>query len=114
MALVGQNVASVQILKNSKTGEILKSIKIAAHADLRIMKEIIPATISRTQLNALHKWSLLKGYEKKGGDQTKVVVLAICVIGCIAALGIVAYMLLSGQSPAPAAPAVALSFLRFL
>jgi hypothetical protein len=91
---------------------LLTNLKTLAHANLRKMKEVIPATISRTQLNALHKWSLLKGYEKKGGDQMKVVLLAICVIGCIAALGIVAWLLTQGKTPAPAAPATAaLSFL---
>ncbi len=111
LALVGQNVASVETAQKFKEGGILKSIKIAAHADLRIMKEIIPATISRTQLSSLAKWSLQKGYEKKGGDQSKIVVLAICVIGCIAALGIVAWLLTQGEPPAPAAPAATLSFL---
>jgi hypothetical protein len=72
---------------------LLSNLKTIAHADLRIMKEVIPATISRTQLGALAKWSLMKGYEKRGGDTNKLVILIACLIALVATVGIVFYAL---------------------
>lgn len=66
------------------------------HADLRVMKEIIPATISRTQLSNLYKWAVAKGYEKSGKEQMKLIYIAIAAAIPIACLGIVAFLLMNG------------------
>lgn len=77
--------------------KIIKVVeRFVGHADLRVMKEIIPATISRTQLGNLHRWSLSKGYMKRGGDQMKLLYIAIAAAIPIACLGIVAFLLLNG------------------
>lgn len=77
---------------------LVANLKTMAHANLRVMKEIIPATISRTQLGNLYRWAVQKGYEKRGGEQTKIIILALACVVVIASLGIVAYMLT--QKPA--------------
>lgn len=71
--------------------------KIGGHADLRVLKEVIPATISRTQLGNLYKWALSKGYEKRGGDQMKLIYIALAAAIPIACLGIVAFLLINGK-----------------
>lgn len=68
---------------------LLSNLKTLAHADLKKMKEIIPATVSRTQLGALHRWSVAKGYEKRGGEGTKIIILAIACATVIATVGLV-------------------------
>ncbi len=77
-----------------------KKAFLVNHADLRALKEIIPATISRTQLGNLYRWALAKGYAKKGGDQMKFLILIAGLIGLVATVGIVAYLLLNGGKPA--------------
>jgi hypothetical protein len=86
--------------KEDKGRSLLENIRIAAHADLRLMKEIIPATISRTQLGTLHRWSINKGYEKRGGDQMKLIYIAIAAAIVLGSLGIVAYMIMNGGKAA--------------
>ena len=70
--------------------------RFVGHANLRVMKEIIPATISRTQLGNLHRWSLNKGYEKKGGDQMKLLYIAIAAAIPIVCCGLVVFLILNG------------------
>lgn len=79
---------------------LLSNLKTLVHADLRVMKEIIPATISRTQLAALHRWSLAKGYEKKGGDQMKFLMVCVGAAIILGSLGLVVYLIMNGGSPA--------------
>lgn len=75
---------------------LVSNLKTLVHADLRVMKEIIPATISRTQLGNLHRWSLSKGYMKRGGDQMKLIYIAIAAAIPIACLGLVVFLILNG------------------
>lgn len=79
---------------------LLGNLKTLCHADLRVMKEIIPATISRTQLSNLVKWAMQKGYEKRGGDQTKFLVLCVGIAAVLGSLGLVVYLILNGGKPA--------------
>lgn len=79
---------------------LLCNLKTLAHADLRVMKEIIPATISRTQLSNLVKWATQKGFEKRGGDQMKLIYIAIAAALILGSLGIVAFMILNGGKAA--------------
>jgi hypothetical protein len=74
---------------------LVANLKTLVHADLRIMKEIIPATISRTQLGNLHRWSVNKGYEKRGGDTQKFLILMGGMICLVVVVGIIAYMILN-------------------
>lgn len=90
------------LLANLKTLAIISTRpgEKPIHAELRVMKEIIPATISRTQLANLYKWAMQKGFEKRGGDQMKLIYIAIAAAMVLGSLGIVAYMILNGNKPA--------------
>lgn len=80
-----------------KEGAVKKTFyRYLGHADLRVMKEIIPATISRTQLANLYKWAVAKGYEKSGKDQMKLIYIAIAAAIPIACLGLVVFLILNG------------------
>jgi hypothetical protein len=95
LALTTDNAVKVDT-ELSLGGVIKKCIsKYVGYADLRVMKEIIPATISRTQLGNLYKWSVQKGYEKRGGESTKLLMIVIIACIPIACLGIVAFLLLN-------------------
>jgi hypothetical protein len=83
-------------LEEGKVSVVRRVERFVGHADLRILKEIIPATISRTQLSALARYSEMKGYLKRGGEQMKLLFIALAVIAPIAVTGIVAYLLLNG------------------
>ena len=83
-------------LEEGKVLVVKRVERFVGHADLRILKEIIPATISRTQLSALARYSEMKGYLKRGGEQMKLLFIALAVIAPIAVTGIVAYLLLNG------------------
>lgn len=98
LALTTGNALTVhETFKNLEGTKIFRSIeRFVGHADLRIMKEIIPATISRTQLGNLYRWALNKGYEKRGGDQMKLIMIVLCVMAPIAVTGIIAYLLMNG------------------
>ncbi len=98
LALTTNNGVLVKDEEKSLDGKkVWRSVeRFVGHADLRIMKEIIPATISRTQLGNLYRWALQKGYEKKGGDQMKLLYIAIAAAIPIACLGIVAFLLING------------------
>lgn len=98
LALTTNNGVSVREVEKSSDGrKVWRSVeRFVGHADLRIMKEIIPATISRTQLGNLYRWALNKGYEKKGGDQMKLLYIAIAAAIPIACLGLVIFLILNG------------------
>lgn len=72
---------------------LLANLETIAHADLTKIREIVPATITQTTMFSLVNWaetSVLKRFNK----ETKTWILAaICVIGVIAALGLVVYLL---------------------
>lgn len=59
------------------------------HSILNVLKEIIPFTMSRSQLDALGTTMYIKGRKAAGGDQTKIIIVAIAVIGVIVAAGLV-------------------------
>jgi hypothetical protein len=98
LALTTNNGVSVKEVEKSLDGsKVYRCIeRFVGHADLRIMKEVIPATISRTQLSNLYRWALNKGYEKRGGDQTKLLLTVVIACIPIACLGIVAFLLING------------------
>jgi hypothetical protein len=96
LALAHNNLLQV-VDSKIVNGKVVRSVeKFVAHADMRVMKEIIPATISRTQLGNLYKWAVAKGYEKSGKDQMKLIYIAIAAAIPIACLGIVAFLLING------------------
>lgn len=73
---------------------LLANLKTLAHANLKVMRELLEKTDTKTRFALLHKWSVQKGYEKRGGEATKLIVIAIAVIGVVATVGIIAYLLL--------------------
>lgn len=88
---------ALTVENKEENGKVWRSVnRYIGHSDLRVMKEIIPATISRTQLGNLYRWALEKGYRKKGGDTTKLLIICIAAAIPIACLGIVAFMLING------------------
>jgi hypothetical protein len=94
---VASNEALQVVDRKIAEGKVVRTVeRFIGHADLRIMKEIIPATISRTQLGNLYKWAVAKGYEKSGKDQMKLIYIAIAAAIPIACLGIVAFLLING------------------
>lgn len=101
LAVASGNEVSIQTPDDAKNNIVRR---IAAHADLRIMKEIIPATISRTQLGNLHRWATAKGYEKRGGDQMKLIYVAIAGAIILGSLGLMVYMIMNGKPPQVIAP----------
>lgn len=92
MAAVTNKAVSISSQENHKKNVIER---ITAWADLRIFKELIPATIGRTQIAALNQYSESKGYLRRGGDTMKF--LFICVGGAvvIGSLAVAAFLLLS-------------------
>lgn len=100
LAMTTGNALTVEEKKlvsdGGKVSVVRRVERFVGHADLRILKEIIPATISRTQLSALSRYSEMKGYLKRGGEQMKLLFIALAVIAPIAVTGIVAYLLLNG------------------
>lgn len=94
LAFTSNNALEVE--SKEEGGKVKRVVsRYIGHADLRVMKEIIPATISRTQLGNLYRWALEKGYRKKGGDTTKLLIICIAAAVPIACLGIVAFLLLN-------------------
>jgi hypothetical protein len=81
---------------------LLLSPKTVAHSDLTRVREIIPETLTQTQLDALHTYSKLKGIKMAGKEQTKLIVLAIIAAIVIGTMGLVVYLLTQPRS-APAA-----------
>lgn len=75
---------------------LLSNIKTLAHANLKVMREILAKTDTKTRFGLLHRWSVQKGYEKAGKDTQKVIIIAICAIALVATVGIIAYLLLQG------------------
>jgi len=63
------------------------------HSLLNVLKELIPATMSRTQLDALGTLNYLRGLKVGRGDVIKLVIIAICVIGVLVSAGLVIYFL---------------------
>lgn len=96
LALTGNNAVEVTKESDDKKSWRVTVKKVVAHADMRILKEIIPATISRTQLAALHNYSLNKGYLKRGGDQMKLIFIAIAAAIPLGVMGLVVYLILNG------------------
>lgn len=84
---------------------MLLSPSTVAHADLTRIREIIPETLTQTQLDALHTYSKLKGIKMAGKEQMKIIILAIAAVMVIGSLGLVVYLLTQGP------PAVGLSLL---
>ena len=83
-------------LEEGKVSVVRRVERFVGHADLRILKEIIPATISRTQLSALSRYSEMKGYLKRGGEQTKLLMTVIIACIPIACIGLIVFLLLNG------------------
>lgn len=98
LAMSTNNAITVTEVEKSEDGHhIYKSLqKYVGHADLRVLKEIIPATISRTQLSNLYRYAVNKGYEKSGKDQMKLIYIAIAAAIPIACLGLVVFLILNG------------------
>jgi len=63
------------------------------HSLLNILKEIIPATISRTQLEALATLNYLRGLKVGKGEMMRLIILIVCLIALIATVGIVFYFI---------------------
>jgi hypothetical protein len=72
---------------------LLTNISTVSHADLTSIREIIPETLTQTQLDALHTYSKLKGIKMAGKEQTKIIILAIAAAMVIGSLGLVVYLL---------------------
>jgi hypothetical protein len=79
---------------------MLLSQKTVAHSDLTRIREIIPETLTQTQLDALHTYSKLKGLKMAGREQTKLIVLAIIAAIVIGTMGLVVYLLTQPRSAA--------------
>lgn len=69
---------------------------VFSHAILNTLKAIIPATFGRTNLDALATLNYLRGLKVRGGEAMKIIIIAICVIGVIATVGLVFYFLTQG------------------
>lgn len=72
---------------------LLTNISTVAHADLTRIREIIPATLTQTQLDALYTYSKLKGIKQAGKEQMRIIILAIAAALVIGSLGLIVYLL---------------------
>jgi hypothetical protein len=75
---------------------LLNNVSTVAHADLTRIREILPATLSQTWLDALNVYSVAKGMKKANKDNLKLIYIAIAAAIPIACLGIVAFLLING------------------
>lgn len=66
------------------------------HAVLSALREVIPATMARSQLDALATFNYLRGLKVRGGDMIKLVIVCVAVIGVVATVGLVFYFLTQG------------------
>lgn len=81
--------------EKGKEGTIRK-VKTIAHANLRNLRMLAPLMYSKTQLAALESQSIREGEKMAGREMQKIVIIAIAVIGVVATVGIIAYMLVNG------------------
>lgn len=88
------NLETLGELTNEKTQN--KKSGTVNHSILSAIKEVIPATISRSQLEALGTYEYLRGLKVRGGDVIKLVIIAIAVIGVIVTAGLVFWFLNGG------------------
>lgn len=79
---------------------VISYIKTVAHANLRNNRLLAPIMYSKTQLDALATGNRLEGMKMFGADTIKVIVMAIVVIGVVASVGLVVYLLTSGNGSA--------------
>jgi hypothetical protein len=86
-----ETLSSLSQEQESKPGSI-------KHSLLSVIKEVIPATISRSQLEALGTFEYLRGLKVRGGDVIKLVIVAIAVIGVIVTVGLVFWFLTQGKA----------------
>lgn len=63
------------------------------HSLLNILKEIIPATISRTQLEALGTLEYLRGLKVGKGEMMRLIIIVVCMIALVATVGLVFWFL---------------------
>ncbi|MGD0071393.1 MAG: hypothetical protein ABSB71_07955 [Candidatus Bathyarchaeia archaeon] len=77
---------------------MLTNISTVAHADLTRIREIIPETLTQTQLDALHTYSKIKGIKMAGKEQMKIIYLAIAAVMVIGSLGLIVYLLTQHSS----------------
>lgn len=84
------NLETLGALSEEKTKSEGGSVK---HALLQVIKEVIPATISRSQLEALGTYEYLRGLKVRGGELIRAVIIAILVIGVIVVAGLVFWFL---------------------
>jgi hypothetical protein len=90
------------LLSNLETIGQVSDVKVETskgtirHSILSILKEIIPATISRSQLDALGTYEYLRGLKVRGNDIIRLIIVVVAVIGVIGALGLVFWFLTQG------------------
>lgn len=63
------------------------------HSLLTVLKEVIPATMSRTQLDALATLNYLRGLKAAKGETMKLLIIVACLIGLIGTVGLVFWFL---------------------
>jgi hypothetical protein len=79
---------------------MLLAPQVVSHADLTRIREILPQTLTQTQLDALHTYSKLKGIKMAGKETTKLLVFAIIGAIIIGTMGLIVYLLTSPRTPA--------------
>jgi hypothetical protein len=75
---------------------LLNNVATVAHVDLTRIREILPATLSQTWLDALNVYSVAKGMKKANKDNLKLLYIAIAAAIPIACLGLVVFLILNG------------------
>jgi hypothetical protein len=70
--------------------------KFGGHAILNAIKTVIPATMSRTQIDAIATLNYLRGLKVRGGDMMKLLIVVVAVIGVIGSIGLVFWFLTQG------------------
>ena len=92
---VSNNIAIASVEKTSNPS-LVDRVKLMAHANLRNCRLLAPIMYSKTQLDALATGNRLEGMKMMGRETVKIVVIALAIIGAVASLGIVAYILTNG------------------
>jgi hypothetical protein len=82
-----------QVFFGSDASPMLSNLYTIAHADLRKVRQLAPATMQKTQLDALATGSRLEGIKMAKGETMKFLVMCVGAAIVIGSLGIIAYIL---------------------
>lgn len=81
--------------RNVNTG-IIEKVKLLAHANLKNCRLLAPLMYSKTQLDALATGNRIEGMKMFGRDTMKLIFVIVCIIGLVATVGIIAWLLTQG------------------